>query len=74
MSKGSARRKSLIDNSIVQDNWNKIFKNTEDVTLVNVDTTRCPWWDCGWCYYSQANKPHACPGITKCDLNIEKTT
>ena len=33
----------------------------------------CKYWDCGWCYHPDANKPQGCTGQVKCPyLTFEK--
>jgi len=69
MSKGSKRRKSLIPDSQLQDNWNNIFKNTEKIISLKVDNVECMWFDCGWCYNKSVEQPYPCPGVSRCDID-----
>ena len=68
MSKGSNRRRSLVPDDEVQNNWDNIFKNTEKINLLKVDNVKCMWFDCGWCYSKSVKQPHPCPGISRCDI------
>ena len=36
-----------------------------------LNNVRCIWWDCGWCYHSAVDTPHACPGVLHCDVDLK---
>jgi len=50
-----------------KDNEVKTRKGVEP----SLNNVRCIWWDCGWCYHSAIDTPHACPGVLHCDVDLK---